>query len=90
MGHELVVVVLSIAAFCALARIVQGPSVADRVVALDLILTIAIGYIAVAAIDTGHSILLDAALVLALISFLGTVAVARYVEKGGRPHDARD
>lgn len=69
----------------AFARLVRGPSLADRVVALDLIGTLAVGMIAAFDIATEQPVLLDAATVVALVAFLGTVAFARYVER--RPPD---
>ncbi len=74
---------LSIAVFLAFLRLVRGPTLPDRVVALDLIATLMIGIIAVYAIATDEPVLLDLAIVLALISFLGTVAFAHYIEKRG-------
>ncbi len=67
--------------FLAFARLVLGPSLPDRVVALDLIGLIAVGIIAAYDILTEQPVLLDAATVVALVSFLGTVAFARYVER---------
>lgn len=63
------------------ARLIHGPSTPDRVVALDLITTIGIGIIAVYVVGTGETAFLDAAIVIALLSFLGTIAFARYVER---------
>ena len=76
---------LSIAMFLAFIRLARGPSMPDRVVALDLMATLAVGYMAVYAIDTGQAMFLDVAVVLALIAFLGTVAFARFIEKGELP-----
>ena len=70
--------------FLAFLRLVRGPSLPDRVVALDLIGTFAVGIIAAYDIATEQPILLDAATVVALVAFLGTVAFAHYVEKRGR------
>jgi multicomponent Na+:H+ antiporter subunit F len=70
-----------VAMFLALARLVIGPSLPDRVVALDLIVVIAVGIIAAYDILTEQPILLDAATVVALVAFLGTVAFAHYVER---------
>jgi len=72
------------AMFLAFLRLVRGPSLPDRVVALDLIGTFAVGIIAAYDIATEQPILLDAATVVALVAFLGTVAFAHYVEKRGR------
>ena len=74
---------LSAAAVLAFVRLVRGPNLPDRVVALDLFTAIVVGVIAVYTIDSQSSEMLRAAIVLALISFLGTVAFARYLEKRG-------
>lgn len=65
-------------------RLARGPSLPDRVVALDLIGMIAVGMIASYDILTAQPVLLDAATVVALVAFLGTAAFARYVERRGR------
>ncbi|MGH7930816.1 MAG: monovalent cation/H+ antiporter complex subunit F [Candidatus Binatia bacterium] len=74
---------LSVALLLAFIRLARGPSLPDRVVALDLISILAAGTTAVYAIATGEPVFLDVALVVALISFLGTVAFARYLERQG-------
>jgi len=81
---ELALALLGAAAVLTLVRLARGPSVADRVVALELLGTIAIGMIAAAAVVAGASALLDVALIVALVAFLGTVAFARYIEGGER------
>jgi len=81
---ELALALLGAAAVLTLVRLARGPSVADRVVALELLGTIAIGMIAAAAVVSGASALLDVALIVALVAFLGTVAFARYIEGGER------
>lgn len=74
---------LGLAFLLVAVRLLRGPSLPDRVVALDVIAYLAVGVIAVLVLATGHTVYLDAALVLALIAFLATVAFARYVERGG-------
>ena len=81
---NVVYTMLSAALFLAFVRLARGPSLPDRVVALDLTAVIAVGIIAAYAIDVGQRAFLDAALVVALIGFLGTVAFARYVERRAR------
>ena len=71
--------------FLALFRLIRGPSLPDRVVALDLIAITAVGLIGVYAVSTRQPIYIDEAMVLALIAFLGTCAFAHYIEKGGVP-----
>jgi multicomponent Na+:H+ antiporter subunit F len=76
---------LAAAAALALLRVVRGPTLPDRVVALDLLGVIVVGFIVVYTALSGEKAFLDAALVVALVSFIGTVAYARYVEReGGR------
>ncbi len=71
----------------AFLRLARGPTLADRVVALDLIgMTIA-GMIAAYIAYMGEPVFLDALLVLAIITFFGAIAVARYLEK--KPRDDR-
>ncbi|MGD9891662.1 MAG: monovalent cation/H+ antiporter complex subunit F [Dehalococcoidia bacterium] len=79
---NIVYAMLTIALLLAFARLARGPSLPDRVVALDLITVITVGFIAAYAIDVEQRVFLDAAIVVALIAFLGTVAFARYVERG--------
>jgi multicomponent Na+:H+ antiporter subunit F len=67
--------------FCAMARLVLGPSLADRVVALDAIGVLAVGIIAAYDIATDQPVLLDAATAVALVAFLATVAFAHYLER---------
>ena len=62
-------------------RFFKGPSVVDRVIALDLMITIGIGIITIYSIMTKQSTFLDDAMILALIAFLGTVAFSYYLEK---------
>jgi multicomponent Na+:H+ antiporter subunit F len=63
-------------------RLLAGPTPADRTVALDGMTIISISVIAAAAFLLGRFIYLDVALIYALMSFLGVVAVARFLERG--------
>jgi multicomponent Na+:H+ antiporter subunit F len=72
---------IGVAILLAVVRLIRGPSLPDRVVALDLISILVAGMTAVYAIASGQAVFLDVATILALISFLGTVAFARYIEK---------
>ncbi|MGH2585973.1 MAG: monovalent cation/H+ antiporter complex subunit F [Dehalococcoidia bacterium] len=81
---NIVYAMLTLALFLAFIRLARGPSLPDRVVALDLITVITVGFIAAYAIDVDQRVFLDAAIVVALIAFLGTVAFAQYVERGER------
>jgi multicomponent Na+:H+ antiporter subunit F len=61
-------------------RLYKGPSLPDRVVALDLLTTVGIAITAVYAVTTDRPVILDVAAILALISFLGTIAFAYYID----------
>jgi multicomponent Na+:H+ antiporter subunit F len=76
---------LTASVFMAFVRLFRGPTLPDRVVALDIMSITALGIIALYAIDSGETIFLDVALIVALVSFLGTVAFAYYVERGQTP-----
>ena len=65
----------------AFVRLALGPSLADRAVVLDLLATLSQGVLAVYAVVTGEPALLDVAIAIALLSFLGTIAFARYIER---------
>ena len=75
---------LSLALLLAFVRLAMGPSVADRVVALDLIGVLSVGIIILYSVATELPVFLDAAIALALVSFAGTIAFARYVERSAR------
>lgn len=63
-------------------RFVVGPRALDRVVAFDGITIISIAGLVIAALVSGRGIYLDVALVYALLSFLGVIVAARYLERG--------
>lgn len=70
---------LLIAFFISLYRLVKGPTVNDRIVALDLIASIAMGFILVYAISSDKPIFFDVAISIALVSFMGTVGISTYL-----------
>ena len=76
---------LAIAVVLAFVRLLLGPSLPDRVVALDLLTSLLFGLLVALAVYDDEAVLMDVALVLALVAFLGTVAFARYVEIRGWP-----
>ena len=75
-GFVLVAIVM------ATVRLLLGPTGPDRAVALDALTIISVSLMAVIALEMGRSIYLDVTLVYALVSFLGVVALARYLERG--------
>lgn len=79
------VVMISAALFISLFRVVRGPTLPDRVVAVDLIGVTSVCLMIVVSARTKEPAFLDAAVVITLLGFLGTVAYARYTQR--RPRD---
>lgn len=75
--------ILSIAAVLFLVRLLLGPSVPDRVIALDGILITVMCGVLVAAAEQRSAVGIDTVLVVALLGFIGTGVLARYVEQRG-------
>ncbi len=72
-------VVLGVAFIMTVYRVVKGPTLPDRVLALDMLVGIVIGFIAVIAIRTGYTLYIDIAISLGLVGFLATIAFARFI-----------
>jgi multicomponent Na+:H+ antiporter subunit F len=79
---HITLVTLGVALIVAFIRLVKGPTLPDRIVAIDLFGVLVVGVIVVLAGRTGVQATLDAAIVIALVGFLGTIAYATYVERG--------
>ena len=79
---NIVMAMLSLGLLLAFVRLVRGPSLPDRVVALELTATLVVGVIVVYDLATRQPVLLDVAVVMALVGFLGAVAFAHYIERG--------
>jgi len=73
--------ILTVSVVLVFLRLLKGPDIVDRVIALDLIITIGIALITAYSIRSGQAILLDVAMILALIAFLGTIAFSFYLDK---------
>ena len=84
LAPKVALALVGLALFLAFIRLVRGPTLPDRVVALDLMGVLAVGMLAASAVAADQAVLLDPAAVLALVGFLGTVAFARYLVKRGR------
>lgn len=83
-------VMLGLALLIASVRVIIGPTLGDRVLALDLLTVVAMGFVGTIAIRTGLYLYLDIAIALALLGFLATIALARYIlsrrrASGGTP-----
>lgn len=73
------IVILVIALLLTVYRAVVGPTLPDRIVALDMLVGIVIGFIAVIALRTGYTLYVDIAIALGLVGFLATIAFARFI-----------
>ncbi|HQZ02415.1 MAG TPA: monovalent cation/H+ antiporter complex subunit F [Thauera sp.] len=77
-----------VSALLILLRLLHGPRATDRVVAIDALTLLGIGVAALIALATAQAMLLDAAVVLALVSFLGTAAYMLMFRRYGRSADS--
>lgn len=76
---------LLVALVLCVIRIARGPTLPDRILGLDTLTTVIIGFIATFAVRTASMLYLDIAISLGLVGFLATVALARYVLSRGEP-----
>ena len=76
---NIALIVLSLSLLLSVARVVIGPTLPDRVLALDMLVAIAIGFIAVLGIKSGNALYADIAIALGLVGFLATIAFARFI-----------
>lgn len=79
---QFTLITLGAALLMAVVRLMRGPTLPDRVVAMDLIGVLVVGLIVVLAASTDVRATLDAAIVIALVAFVATVAYGTYVERG--------
>lgn len=83
---ELALALLILSMALTFFRLVRGPKAADRVVALDLISVLIVAFLAAYAVHTGNTSYLDVAIAYALVAFLGTVAMSRFLLRSGSAH----
>jgi len=74
---------LLVCCFLCLYRIGRGPSAPDRTVAIDILGIVVVGFCALMALSTGKDFYLNIALAWALLSFIGTIALAKFLEGRG-------
>ena len=65
----------------AFIRLIRGPSVSDRIAAMDLIASIVMGFILVYSTLVHNAVYFDAAMIISLISFIGTIAISTYLKQ---------
>jgi len=74
---------LMLAFALAFVRLIKGPSVSDRIVAMDFIASLTMGFILLYSLLIENSRYFDIAVIISLISFIGTVAIATYIKQKG-------
>jgi multicomponent Na+:H+ antiporter subunit F len=79
LATQVAIVLLSISFLVTVWRVIVGPTLPDRILALDMLVAVAIGFIAVTAVRTGLTLYVDIAISLGLVGFLATVAFARFI-----------
>jgi multicomponent K+:H+ antiporter subunit F len=73
---------LALAFFCNLWRLLRGPTITDRILALDTMVINAIAVIVLYGVLVGRSILFEAAILMAMVGFVSTVAYCRFILRG--------
>ncbi len=73
--------IMMVALLFAIVRLYQGPGTVDRIIIFDLFSSIAIGLMAIAFMWLNEGTMLDVGLLLSIVSFVGTVGFAKYIEK---------
>jgi multicomponent Na+:H+ antiporter subunit F len=83
---QIAMVILLVSMALVLWRLVKGPTAADRVIAMDLLSVLVVTFLVSLAIHTRQTSYLDVAIAYACIAFLGTIALARFLQRASR-HD---
>lgn len=73
---------VAVSQLLSMVRLVIGPSVGDRILALDTMVVNAIGIIVLVGISQGTQMFFEAAMIIAMLGFVSTVAYARFVLRG--------
>lgn len=76
--------IICLAIFFIILRFIKGPQVVDRVVSLDLLITVGVAFITLFSIVVNNPMFLEEAMIMALIAFLSTVAFSYYIFKRKR------
>ncbi|TPW29466.1 hypothetical protein FJU08_14125 [Martelella alba] len=80
---NITIAILSLSLLLTVLRVIKGPTLPDRVLSLDMLVSIAMGFIVAIAIRTGFTLYIDIAIALGLVGFLATVAFARFIRSSG-------
>jgi len=80
---QILFMLLFLCCFMCLFRIARGPTAPDRTVAIDILGIVIVGFCALLAVVTGKDFFVNVAITWALLSFIGTIALAKYLEGRG-------
>ena len=80
---EVYIGVLLLCCFMCVYRIARGPSAPDRTVAIDILGIVVVGFCALMTVITGQGFYMNVAITWALLSFIGTIALAKHLEGRG-------
>ncbi|WP_026480031.1 cation:proton antiporter [Ahrensia sp. 13_GOM-1096m] len=87
---QFALILLSAAFLLTVFKVIMGPTLPDRILALDMLVAAAIGFIAVIGLKTGYTLYVDIAIALGLVGFLATVAFARFILARGQTEEGRE
>jgi multicomponent Na+:H+ antiporter subunit F len=79
LAADIAIGLLIVALLLVVLRLLRGPNLGDRIMALDTLTVLALGLIGAITLRTGLTLYLDIAIAIALVGFLSTVALARYL-----------
>ena len=79
------VILLSLTALASLYRVLLGPTVEDRLMALNVIASMITAILVLLAVQWGRRVYLDVALVYAILGYVGVIAITKFARKGGAP-----
>jgi multicomponent Na+:H+ antiporter subunit F len=82
MAELIFVIIICAGIILCIVRMVKGPTAADRAIAMDTATTVSVGLLVLLGYIFDRYVYLDVALVYSIISFVGLIAIARYLEKG--------
>jgi len=82
LGAKIALFILIASFFLIMVRLLKGPTLPDRVISLDLLAFVALGIVLLNMIITGELEYLDIVIVISLVIFIATVAIAKYLTKG--------
>jgi multicomponent Na+:H+ antiporter subunit F len=89
LASRLTLALLIVSVALTFIRVIRGPQAVDRVVSLDLIAIMIVAFLGAYAVHVKDTSFLDVAIAYALIAFLGTVALARYLLRSNRRPEPR-